>query len=121
LLESIEFDNGSNLIRIEESAFSSSGLKSIVIPSSVEILGKSCFGHCQSLESIIFENDSKLVRIEEEAFYHAQFGIHRLKSIVIPQCIEDICRASLGNLARRLVIRNTTLDTPAEDITSSVD
>jgi hypothetical protein len=88
------------LTRIAELAFSGSGLKSIVIPSSVEILCKSSFRGCKSLESILFENDSKLTRIEEAAF--SQSG---LKSIVIPSSIEVVCRASLGDLAELLSIQ----------------
>jgi hypothetical protein len=48
-IESIVFESKSRLIRIESSAFSSSSLRSIWIPSSVEILGSSCFSSGQSL------------------------------------------------------------------------
>jgi hypothetical protein len=57
------------LQRIEEYAFSSSGLKSIIIPSSVEHLCKSCFSCCNSLSSISFETGSNLQRIEESDFF----------------------------------------------------
>jgi hypothetical protein len=40
---SISFESNSRLIRIESNAFSFSSLQSIVIPSSVEILGSSLF------------------------------------------------------------------------------
>jgi hypothetical protein len=43
LVESVLFEAGSKLQRIEESVFDSSELKSIIIPSSVEVLCKSCF------------------------------------------------------------------------------
>jgi hypothetical protein len=137
-LESVTFQSGSRLERINESAFSSSGLKSIeiprnvafvcgsslatdslcsisvsgdnqhfltresfledicsstiyryfgscrsiVIPSSVVVLGKSCFHECKSLESVIFESRSRLERIEEKAFQSSG-----LKSIVIPSSV----------------------------------
>jgi hypothetical protein len=87
-VESIIFENDSKLIRIDESAFSHSGLKSIIIPSSVEILCQSCFRYCRSLESIIFENDSKLIRIGELAF--SESG---LKSIIIPSSVEILCKS----------------------------
>jgi hypothetical protein len=58
----------SQLIRIESDAFSCSSLQSIVIPSSVEILGSSCFSRCESLSSISFESNSRLIRIEPGAF-----------------------------------------------------
>jgi hypothetical protein len=62
------FESGSRLERIEEQAFCESGLKSIWIPSSVVVLGKSSFRDCKSLESVTFESGSRLERIEESAF-----------------------------------------------------
>jgi hypothetical protein len=38
-------------------------LRSICIPSSVEIMGDSCFGSCTSLSSLTFESGSKIARI----------------------------------------------------------
>jgi hypothetical protein len=46
---------------IEESAFLGSRLKSFVVPSSIEVLSKTCFDLCTSLESVVFEFDSKLI------------------------------------------------------------
>jgi hypothetical protein len=57
------------LERIEESAFSKSGLKSILIPSSVVVLGKESFYSCESLGSVTFENGSRLERIGQSAFF----------------------------------------------------
>jgi hypothetical protein len=73
------------LQRIEESAFAGTGLKSIVLPASVQILGRSCFRGVRSLVTIRFECESKLVRIEELAF--AGSG---LKQIVLPHSVEFI-------------------------------
>jgi hypothetical protein len=75
----VTFESGSRLERIEESAFHGSGLKSIVIPSSVVVLGRSSFYLCKSLESVTFESGSRLERIEESAFHGSG-----LQSIVIP-------------------------------------
>jgi hypothetical protein len=49
-LESVTFESGSRLERIEGFAFSRSGLTSIEIPSSVVVLGKGSFRVCESLE-----------------------------------------------------------------------
>jgi hypothetical protein len=57
----------------------------IEIPSSIEILGSSCFSSCGSLSSITFESNSRLTRIESEAFYESL-----LQSIVIPRNVEFI-------------------------------
>jgi hypothetical protein len=64
---------------IDEWVFSFGGLKSILIPSSVDVLGQSSFFQCKSLESVTFENCSRLERIEESAFSWSG-----LKSIVTP-------------------------------------
>jgi hypothetical protein len=56
-----------------------------VIPSSVEILGSSCFRSCESLSSISFESNSRLLRIESYGF-----GESSLQSIVIPNIVEII-------------------------------
>jgi hypothetical protein len=84
-LSSISFESHLRLIRIESDAFSFSSLQSIVIPSSVEILGPSCFAYCKSLSSISFESNSRLMRIESDAFSESS-----LQSIVIPSNVEII-------------------------------
>jgi hypothetical protein len=59
-LESVIFENGSRLERIEEKAFYGSGLRSIVIPSSVVVLGKLSLAACSMLESYVFERDDQV-------------------------------------------------------------
>jgi hypothetical protein len=71
------------LSRIEKQAFSETGLIEIVIPASVEMLGKWCFLECGSLTSVIFESDSRLSRIEKQAF--SETG---LIEIAIPASVE---------------------------------
>jgi hypothetical protein len=68
-------------MQIESYAFSESSLQSIVIPSSVEILGSSCFRECKSLLSISFESNSQLKRIESRAYCGCQL------TIVIPSTV----------------------------------
>jgi hypothetical protein len=91
-LESVTFERGSRLERIEESAFSgdlftSNQLKSILIPSSVVVLGKQSFYLCKSLQSIIFESSSRLERIEESAFAGDRVTSNQLRSILIPSSV----------------------------------
>jgi hypothetical protein len=43
----------------------------IIIPSSVEVLGKDCFSECGSLSSVIFESESKLLGIERKVLQKA--------------------------------------------------
>jgi hypothetical protein len=73
-LESVTFDGGSRLEQIAEEAFEGSGLKSIQIPSSVIVLGPSCFSGCPSLGSVTFEIETRLERIDESMF--AQSRVH---------------------------------------------
>jgi hypothetical protein len=75
----VTFESGSRLERIDEFAFHGSGLKSIVIPSSVHILCKESFSQCLRLESVVFESNSRLERIEESSFCWSG-----LKSIEVP-------------------------------------
>jgi hypothetical protein len=70
------------LERIEQFGFSGSRLDSIVIPSSVWILGQFAFSLCPSLKTVRFETTSRLSRIEDSVF--AESG---LKSIAIPSSV----------------------------------
>jgi hypothetical protein len=58
----------------------------IIVPSKVEILGKSCFEACNEFEQILFANDSKLRRIGRSALANCE----SLKSISIPAGVEII-------------------------------
>jgi hypothetical protein len=86
-LETVIFDKGSRLKRIEDDSFSGTALQSIEIPSSVVVLGKGCFCRCELLKSVTFESGSRLVRIEVYAFQ--QSG---LKWIDIPSSIVGLAR-----------------------------
>jgi hypothetical protein len=81
----VEFETGSRVGSIEKSAFSESGLRSIVIPSSVAVVHKESFQGCRSLESVIFQSGSRLERIESLAFSGT-----RLTSIRIPWSVTDL-------------------------------
>jgi hypothetical protein len=62
------FETGSRLSRLEDGAFSSSGLTSIHLPASVTVIGAYCFSYCASLASITFESGSQLSELAKEAF-----------------------------------------------------
>jgi hypothetical protein len=89
--ESVTFESGSRMERIEESAFSGSGFKSILIPASVVVVDKESFCGCQSLESVTFESGSRLERIEEFAF-----SLTRLESIEIPSSVVFVCSSAFA-------------------------
>lgn len=67
-------------------AFSSSHIKSIVIPESYLIIEEEAFLGSIKLEKVIFTGDSKLVEIGNNAF---KFTTH-LKKIVIPKSVKRI-------------------------------
>ena len=59
-------------------------LTSIVIPDSVTSIGENAFSYCTSLRSIVIPDS--VDRIEKDAFWHCE----SLKSIVIPDSVESI-------------------------------
>jgi hypothetical protein len=79
-LESVIFESGSRLERIEGLAFAESGLLSIVIPSSIVAMGDGSFYGCKSLKSVSFESGTRLELIDESAFLGTL-----LFSVVSPQ------------------------------------
>jgi hypothetical protein len=78
--ESVTFDSGSQLGRIDPWTFCCSSINANVIPSSILVLGKASFYPCDSLESVTFGIGSRLEWIDKMAFHST-----KLKSIVIPQ------------------------------------
>jgi uncharacterized Fe-S cluster-containing radical SAM superfamily protein len=69
-----------------------SAAQDVTIPTTIEILGLSCFSGCQSLSSISFELDSRLARIDRFAFSDSA-----LKSIVIPCNVEILGQSCFSN------------------------
>jgi hypothetical protein len=59
-LASITFETGSRLSRLEKSAFSGSGLRSIHFPASIEVICEFCFSDCTALTSVSFDPSSVL-------------------------------------------------------------
>jgi hypothetical protein len=86
-IETVTFEPGSQLKRIEESCFSNCPLREIRIPQSVKVLCKACFasarwGHSK-VGALIFEADSRLRVMEEACFRQCT-----LASITIPRSVE---------------------------------
>jgi hypothetical protein len=79
------------LVRTEERCFSYCPLRSVLIPRSVDILGKACFAGSQ-IGTIVFETESRMRRIEEACFAYCP-----LTEIHIPHSAEvvgDSCFSS---------------------------
>jgi hypothetical protein len=73
------------LKEIGKSAFKKCGIKSIGIPSSIELIREECFYHCESLYEVAFESYSKLKEICSHAFSRCA-----INSIRIPGNVEVI-------------------------------
>jgi hypothetical protein len=76
------FESGSKLKSIERFV---SRIRTIRIPSSIEIICKGCLQGHLSLREVTFESGSKLWRIETSAF-----GFSGLKTIQLPSSVEYI-------------------------------
>ena len=71
------------MVYIGEDAFNRSGLTSIVIPDSVEVIGDRAFYDC-NLESVVIGNS--VARIGDKAFQ----GSYNLESVTIPASVREI-------------------------------
>jgi hypothetical protein len=85
-LASVIFDPNSRLSRIKKDAFFKSGMQSIHLPGSLEMIGELCFSSCKSLTSVTFDANSRLSRLEKQAF--SESG---LQSNHLPESLEVIC------------------------------
>jgi hypothetical protein len=83
----VVFEAESRLRLIDEDAFSTTDLRSIIIPSGVEVIGECCFPGCESLSEVIFEAGSRLQLIGSGAFTWTV-----LKTIRIPKSVKEIGR-----------------------------
>jgi hypothetical protein len=81
----IIFESDSKLKQISDSAFRTSQIQLIRIPSNVESFGEFCFYECKSLYGVIFESDSKLKEFGVRAF--SESGI---KAIRIPSNVKKV-------------------------------
>jgi hypothetical protein len=96
-LREMIFESGSLLQRIEVCASSFRALRTIAIPSSVEIIGYECFAGYSNLCEVIFEPGSKLREIQGWAF----FAGTAIRTIAIPSSVEiigDWCFHRCANL-----------------------
>ncbi|MEE1253159.1 MAG: leucine-rich repeat domain-containing protein, partial [Bacteroidales bacterium] len=86
-LESISFEENSNLTNIGDYAFQHcSSLSSITIPKNVTRLGTYAFGSCSALTTVVFEENSELTTIWGSAFSSCT----SLTSIIIPKKVTGV-------------------------------
>lgn len=84
-LAEIEFQAGSSLLEIRDSAFFGSSLTAIRIPSTVTSIGGGAFLKTPKLTSVIFESGSSLQSIGDAAF--SESGV---SGLVIPASVTSI-------------------------------
>lgn len=70
---------------IADAAFIESGLRAIVVPPSVAVLGPCCFFHCTRMESVVFGAGSGLRWMGTCAFHGC-----RVCRMVVPKSVEAI-------------------------------
>jgi hypothetical protein len=96
-LETVEFEEGSQLVTIGEEAFSRCAkLQGINIPASVTSIGDSAFLGCNVITEITFGENSQLVSIGEYAFSNCWDITH----IVIPSGVTSISNYAFESCKR---------------------
>jgi hypothetical protein len=104
ILSCVTFSPGSRLGSIGEFAFRRSGLESIEIPQSVELLSESCFEECARLSKLTFEAGCHLRRFEK----HSLTACVGLRSICLPASVELIGSYFLSECSR---LKSVTFET----------
>jgi hypothetical protein len=100
-LSSVTFGSGSQISVLGLRAFGCCmRLKSIHIPSTVEIIWAACFTHCHLLETVLFESGSRVSIIRERAFGHCI----RLYSICLPSSLQTIGNSCFVLCSRLTVV-----------------
>ena len=75
--------NGVPVVSVADNAFKYSGVESVVIPESVEVIGREAFFSCPNLKSVVIEGTTT---IEARAF----FGCAKLESVTIGAEVKSI-------------------------------
>ena len=86
-IQTVTFNNGSQLTDIGQRAFSHcSSLEQLTVPAGVTIIRETAFGSCTNMQSVTLATGSRLETIKGSAFANCE----NIKSIVLPQTMEDI-------------------------------
>jgi hypothetical protein len=72
--------------------FAYSGLKSVLIPRTIELIEESCFRGASNLKTVEFEKESSLNRIESKAFEGTP-----ISEIVVPEKVVFVGDECFGN------------------------
>lgn len=106
-LQTIFFEEDSQLKTIGDYAFVGSALTAITIPASVTTMGRAPFRDCRELTTVTFEENSQLETISEAAFE----GCHALSVITMPASlttIEDLAFEQCDALKKMIIPASVT-------------
>ncbi|KAK8838471.1 beta-1,3-glucan linked protein [Tritrichomonas musculus] len=84
-LQSVIFEENSQLKTLGQYAFSGSSMRKIDLPQSLTKIDEGCFTYCENLEELNFSKDSELVSFERSLFSYSS-----LKKLTIPSNIANI-------------------------------
>jgi hypothetical protein len=94
-VETVKFESGRDLERIEHRCFAECSLQMLCIPNSVQVLGSGCFQNSQ-LQNITFADGSSLTRFNDFCFAGC-----RISAIIVPvkvSCLGCSCFAGCRQL-----------------------
>ena len=99
-IRSVEFEEGSALTEIGESAFKGcSNLESFVIPATVKTIKENAFSDCANLKSVTFEKDSKLGSLNKI------FVNTPITELTVPKSVSSISIDAFSNSSTLKTIR----------------
>ena len=98
--------NGKAVTMVAENGFNSSAVKSVQIPKSIKVIGKTAFYGCEQLSSVFFYNG--VTEIQEGAFY----GCVAIEEIKLPESVKTIGNSAFTATA----ISNLTLPIGVESV-----
>jgi hypothetical protein len=98
MLEEINFLT-SRIEFIAATTFLESGLARVVVPPSVQVIGRLTCGWHKRLTEIVFASPSVLRTIDKCAFYHC--SIH---TIALPKSLEFICESCFAESEERATV-----------------
>jgi hypothetical protein len=85
----VTFQSDCPISVLSKQLFLHSSLQSIVIPSSIEMIGEACFEFCLRLTNVTFESESKVSVFGKEAFALC----FQLEAICIPSSVIELCES----------------------------
>lgn len=84
-LETVEFEENSQLVLIDNNAFENCSIKSFPCLPHLKIIGNESFERCKNLKNLAFSDDSELNTIENKAF-----GYSAIETLTIPENLIEL-------------------------------